>query len=95
MVDVLELLLAVRPTLVSKRMAQGAVLVDSETGDCFELNRIGADIWSELERGVSAVGIADALAIRHHISCETAVKDVRNLVEDLVRRGLLKVLNDR
>ncbi|MEP6652740.1 MAG: PqqD family protein [Myxococcales bacterium] len=85
--------MAVTPTVVSKRMDQGAILVDSETGNCFELNRIGADIWSELERGVPATGIADGLATRHHIPFETAVKDVRNLVEDLVRQGLLKVLN--
>jgi hypothetical protein len=95
MVDVLALSFAVGPTVVSKRMAQGAVLVDSETGDCFELNRIGADIWSELERGASGAGIANGLATRHRISLETAVKDVRNLVEQLVRQGLLKVLNDQ
>lgn len=95
MSDVLEFSLAVTPTVVSKRMAQGAVLVDSETGACFELNRIGADIWSELERGSSAAHIADGLAARHHLVLETAVKDVRNLVDDLVRHGLLRVLNDR
>ena len=87
--------LAVTPTVVSRRMNQGAILVDSETGNCFELNRIGADIWSELERGASAASIADDLAARHHLPVEAAIKDVRRLVEDLVRQGLLKVLNDR
>jgi len=35
----------VKPTVVATRMPDGAVLVDSETGECFELNRVGARVW--------------------------------------------------
>lgn len=89
MIDVLDRPLAVTPTVVFKRMDQGAILVDSETGDCFELNRIGADIWSELERGAKPTAIAGILAVRHGISTEKAMADLRVLVGDLLRQGLL------
>lgn len=87
--DVLDRRVAVAPTVISKRMNQGALLVDSETGNCFELNRIAATVWSELERGVTPTAIADSLAARHGISTEKAMADLRVLVGDLLRQGLL------
>ncbi|HMF40017.1 MAG TPA: PqqD family protein [Polyangia bacterium] len=77
--------------VVAQPTADGAVLMDMSTGDCFELNRSGARIWSLLTAGKSVPDIAAALAADHDAPAAPIEADVRALVAELGRRGLVKL----
>jgi hypothetical protein len=70
-------------------MPQGAVLMDNATGECFELNRIGARIWECLVRGEELDGVVDAIASDHSVQRSIVSADATNLIGELVRRGIL------
>jgi hypothetical protein len=81
--------LSVNPTVVAKAMPEGAVLIDSRTGECFELNRVGARVWDGLERGVDLAGLVDELAAEYAIDRARISTDVATLVDALTRHGVL------
>jgi hypothetical protein len=68
-----------------------AVLVNLTTGRCFELNRIGAEIWEMLAGGRSVGGVCDELAERYPAERAILRDDVLGLVRSLVREGLAEV----
>lgn len=79
----------VKPTVVATRMPDGAVLVDSATGDCFELNRVGARVWDSLERGEDPITIVDSLAAEYSVESSLISTGIAALMEDLARHGIL------
>jgi hypothetical protein len=81
--------LRVSPTVVATAMPDGAVLIDSATGECFELNRVGARVWERLQRGEDLVAIVDALAAEYALERSRVSTDVTNLVESLARHGIV------
>ena len=91
-VDVMAVDETPRPSdyVVGQTTADGAVLINMSTGDCFELNRSGAKIWSLLASGNSVSAIAAAVAADHGIAAEAVEADVRALLAELGRRGLVR-----
>jgi hypothetical protein len=77
------------PAVVMQPTESGAVLMDRVTGDCFELNGLGAEIWNLLAAGESSSEIAAKLALRYDVPEMTVADDVQTLVTDLARHGLL------
>ena len=76
--------------VVGQPTAEGAVLMDMSTGECFELNRTGARIWSLLTAGRSVSSTAAAVAAEFAAPPAAVESDVRALVEEFGRRGLVK-----
>ena len=70
-------------------MSQGALLVDMNTGHCFRLNRVGAEVWRLLEAGPSLREIVATVAASHGQPLDQVDTDVRSLFSDLAREGLL------
>ncbi len=70
-------------------MGEGAILMNTETGDCFELNRVGAQIWKELEEGRSIDDIAAIVAERHAVDQSVVFGDVAKLIDRLLQHGIL------
>jgi hypothetical protein len=89
MSDTLDAKLRPNPTVVVQTLPAGAILVDSSTGDCFELNRVGAQVWERLQRGEDVQGIIDALALEYSLHGSTISADIASLMEDLARHGIL------
>jgi len=81
--------LRINPTVVAQAMPDGAVLIDSATGECFELNRIGARVWERLSRGEDLASITDSLAAAFVVERALIARDVTSLVEDLARHGIV------
>jgi hypothetical protein len=79
----------VNPAVVAKRMPDGAVLIDSTTGDCFELNRVGARVWDSLERGEDPVAIVNSLAAEYSVEGAVISSGIATLMQDLARHGIL------
>ena len=82
---------SVNPRIVTQPMAGGAMLMDTASGDCFELNHLGSEIWSALCDGRSAADIIDNLVERYSADRATIASDVAALIEDLTRSGMLTV----
>jgi hypothetical protein len=80
---------AANPLVVLQQTEAGAVLLDTASGDCFELNRVGAEVWPLLAAGQEPDLIASTLANRYGISESKAQSDLGAVVGDLVRHGLL------
>jgi hypothetical protein len=79
-----------RPDVAAREINDGAVLVNMGSGACFELNRIGFEIWKLLGSGSTVAGICEALGGRYPIDREVLAADVRSLVEALAGAGLVE-----
>jgi hypothetical protein len=79
-----------RPEIAAREINDGAVLVDMKSGGCFELNRIGFEIWQLLQQKRSFATICDSLCARYPVQREVLASDVESLIESLVRAGLVE-----
>ena len=67
----------------------GGLLVDVNSGACFRLNRVGADLWSALTTGRPLLGAIESLGSRYDAAPETIASDALALCEQLTAAGLL------
>jgi len=67
----------------------GAVLMDIEGGQMFNLNVVGSIIWRRLSEGDSPEQIARNLASEFNIPYEQAFTDVNELLQQLVAQHLV------
>lgn len=81
--------LFVTKSVVLQRTESGAVLMDQATGNCFELNHIGAEIWKLLSEGATADAIAAQLSASYEVSQTVVAADVEALVLSLAQHGLV------
>ena len=76
-------------TVSAAPMTDGAVLIESTTGECFELNRTGARIWESLGRGEDLDLLIDAIAAESSVPRSVVAGDTAALIDTLARRGLI------
>jgi hypothetical protein len=79
----------INPHVILQAMGETALLMNAETGDCFELNRVGNDVWVELLKGKSIPEIVDAIADRYATDRAAVITDVTALMAALSRHGIL------
>lgn len=77
------------PAVRASISADGLVLLDVDGGLVLTSNAIGARIWQLLEERRTGDEIADVLVREYAIATDTAMRDVRAFVGDLLARGLL------
>lgn len=77
--------------VVSRDVEGGAMLVDLQTGACFRLNRVGAEIWRGISTSVPLPQTCEALAARYQLSRDVIDKDVTSLLQELESKGLVTV----
>lgn len=68
---------------------RGAVLISEKTGDCFELNHVGTEIWQLLARGDLPAEIASKLSLKYSVAESSVTSDVDALVAKLIQQGLI------
>jgi Coenzyme PQQ synthesis protein D (PqqD) len=81
--------LAPSPFVVVQPTESGAVLLDIGTGECFELNELGVEVWSQLVKTQSLSEIAADLAKAYDAPISQIEADVRQLVEGLIKYSLV------
>jgi hypothetical protein len=79
------------PLVVSRQMDQGAVLMNTASGDCFELNSVGASVWDFIGRGLGLEAIVAEMVKKYNVDEATARADLLLLVNDLAGRGIVHV----
>ena len=90
MADAVDRPLQPNPLISAQRMETGAVLMDAATGDCFELNRVGAEVWEQIARGGDVATMVAGLASRYGVAAEQVSEDVGKLIDQLLARGLVR-----
>jgi hypothetical protein len=84
----------VRPArnVAAREIEDGAMLVDLDSGACWQLNRVGAEIWRSISgQDGSLAGACAAVAARYDVAREAVEKDVLALIDDLQSRGLVRI----
>jgi hypothetical protein len=84
-------LLKIRPrqSVVFRTTPSGGFLLDIDSGRCFQLNRIGAEIWSlALGDEMTVSKTMEALCQKYGITPEVADADVQALLEEILQAGL-------
>jgi hypothetical protein len=71
---------------------KGAMLVDMATGQCYRLNRVGADVWGLLRQPAALADLCTTLQARYEIPPATLEQDVRTLVEHLLAQALVRAV---
>jgi hypothetical protein len=78
------------PGIVAKEMDQGAILMDASSGDCFELNAVGARVWSGIEQARGLDDIARELSRQYGVPVERIRTDIDDLLSSLIRCGVVR-----
>jgi len=66
------------------------MLVDIETGACFQLNQVGAVLWNSLARGATIGAAMATLRQLYDADIETIENDSLRLCADLLQAGLVE-----
>jgi len=81
--------LAAHDRVVFRGTSRGAMLVDLASGECFELNQVGAEAWAHLEAGVSLDEVVKALEVKYQAPGADVAADVLAVCNALVDAGLM------
>ena len=72
-------------------MESKSVLLSLESGNYYTLNRTGTYVWSLLDGKMDVQRIAGMVAGEFGVEVETALDDVRDLLEVLEKEGLVEL----
>lgn len=85
-----------RPPDVYAREFDGeTVLVDLVGGDYFGLDEVGGRAWSGFVAGKTPVELAHELCEDYRVEPEVVLKDLIDLAQSLVSKGLLAIEDER
>jgi len=68
----------------------GAIVLDVQQGQMFNLNLVGSRILELLEAGTPEAVIADEISRQFEVSRDTANQDMQEFIDALKERGLVK-----
>jgi hypothetical protein len=60
-----------------------------QTGRCFELNRVGAEVWALLASPTAVSELCEHLASRYRVDRDLLARDVTILVGELLKEQLV------
>ena len=71
------------------------VMLSARAGAYFGLNGVGSDIWNMLRQPRRVGDLCAALASQYQIDDNSLQRDVIWFLEEMIERGLLRVVEDR
>jgi hypothetical protein len=75
--------------VLARRIGEETVILNLESGVYFGLDPVGARIWELLTDGNELAGICETMQLEFEVDRETLGTDVRRLVQDLEKQGLI------
>ena len=75
--------------VVARNLKGEMVILDLEKGKYFGLNEVGTRIWELIGEGKTIPQITGALVAEFEVSLDTAGSDIRILVAELEKMGLI------
>ena len=86
--ETLAIRLRRREQVLSRSLPDRVVLLDPLSGACFELNRVGAELWSRLDGRGTLEDLCRELQARFVVAPEDLRADVRRFGRELESSGL-------
>jgi coenzyme PQQ synthesis protein D (PqqD) len=83
--------LTIREDVLSRVLDGEAVLLDLASGTYFGLDTIGTEIWELFKQGVTVAEVRAAIVARYEVDDATVRHDLEELVDEMVKRGLIDV----
>jgi hypothetical protein len=81
------------PQVLCRDLGDEAVLLDLATETYFGLNATGTRLWRLLTGGATIRDALATLASEFDVDTETVDRDMTELLDELVERGLLRIGN--
>ncbi|MBP9112628.1 MAG: PqqD family protein [Polyangiaceae bacterium] len=81
--------LKIAPNVFLRKFDLEAIVLDMRVGEYFSLNEVGVRVWSEIEKGNDLLASIEGLAAEYDAPKSQIETDVKALIEELKRRGLL------
>ncbi len=78
--------------IVVRPVPDGAMLVDLGRGHCWQVNRLGAEIWFLLDGRRTLRDVCEVLRTSYDVAAEVLERDVLAMVEDLLTQGMVTVV---
>lgn len=76
--------------LIVQKLGKETVIFDGEESVLYTLNQTASEIFKMLKKGLSEEEIVEKMVKKYSIKKERAEKDVRELVEELIKKGIVK-----
>lgn len=67
------------------------VMMDVDEGRYYELDSVGARVWSLVESGPRVAAVCEALAAEYEVDPETCRQEVRAFLDELIRLAVVRV----
>ena len=78
--------------VVAQRVRDETVMVSLKTNRFYALNAIGTEIWAMLERPMSMADLCADLREAFDVASETCIREVSDLIEDMRREELVRIV---
>ena len=88
----LNVVLHRRPEVSSREIERGAILIHVASGEVFELNAVGFDVWSALDGVRDLTQVCEVVAGTYNIERTRIASDVSNLIDALMKAGLVEIV---
>ena len=82
------------PDVRARQLDDEMVLLDLAAGQYYSLNRAGTEVWHAVVRGASLAEVKDGVAGKWPVDEPERWRLIREVVGDLVGRGLLRAARD-
>jgi hypothetical protein len=76
--------------LIVQKLGKETVIFDGEESVLYTLNETASEIFKMIKKGLSEEEIVEKMVKKYSIKKERAEKDVRELVEELIKKGIVK-----
>jgi hypothetical protein len=80
--------------VLASHLGDETVMMDVDQGQYYGLNATATWLWDALQRPMTVNDLCEQLVSEYAVSLPQGKQEVLEFVEDLVSRGLLKVLTD-
>ena len=79
------------PNKVAAEMGDETVILDIESGHYFQLNKVGARIWSLIEAPLSVAEICAKLEAAFEVDHDTCRAEVVSFLDTMRGKGLVRI----
>ncbi len=73
------------------RMDDQVILADMRSGHYLGLDGVGARVWDLVSDGATFGAVIECLSAEYEVSQDVLERDIKTLLDDLRRRGLVRV----
>jgi hypothetical protein len=85
-----QTVLARNPSILFNDFDDGIMMMDIDSGHYFDVDSIGARIWSLLESPASLAALSESLAAEYEVDTATCLDQTGEFLGDLLEKGLIR-----